>query len=733
MPERSGITLRELRERPVTALKGVTPRLAASLGRAGHRHRPRPPRALPAPLPRPHQPGRDRQPGRRRGGDRRSARCKKVTVRRPRKGRPIVELEVFDGTSLPRLTFFNQAWPEPQPRGGHRGLGVRPARACTGVDARWRTRSSTSSAAPGRRRHRRDRARVPAVGQGRGAFTWQLRTPGRPGARAVPGPAGSATRSTRGCATTAGSLDRTAAILADPPARHSIAEAQAARARLVFDEFLRMQVGLVVRTRAHRTPSERASATPSTGRCVDAFLAALPFPLTGDQQRAIAEITADLAGPGADAPAAAGRRRLGQDRRRAHRAARRGAGRLPGRVHGAHRGARRAAHAHPPGAARGRSPSRPPGRCSATGRCASSCSPAAPRPPSGAASPPACATGRSTSSSAPTPCSTATPSSPHLGVAVIDEQHRFGVEQRDAAQAKAKGDDARRARDDRDADPAHRGDARLRRPRQVRAARAARRADADRHRAGRAEPARPGRACTSGSATEVAAGHQAYVVCPLVEDKGEVEAKAATAEFERLQAGGARRACGSASSTASCPRQEKEAVMAALPGRRARRARRHHRHRGRRRRAERDRHGRRGRRPLRALAAPPAPRPGRAGRRRLVVLPRRRPDHPGRRGAHGGDRGSTDGFELAEKDLEIRGAGEVFGERQSGISDLKLGRIPATRTIVLEARRARRGASSTTTPTSRVHAQLRDEVEDLPRRRGRVPLQELMARPGPAG
>src|SRR5262249_38396026 len=35
---------------------------------------------------------------------------------------------------------------------------------------------------------------------------------------------------------------------------------------------------------------------------------------------------------------------------------------------------------------------------------------------------------------------------------------------------------------------------------------------------------------------EVEAGHQAYVVCPLVEDKGTVEAKAATAEFERLQA-----------------------------------------------------------------------------------------------------------------------------------------------------------------------------------------------------
>ena len=37
---------------------------------------------------------------------------------------------------------------------------------------------------------------------------------------------------------------------------------------------------------------------------------------------------------------------------------------------------------------------------------------------------------------------------------------------------------------------------------------------------------------------------------------------------------------------------------------------------------------------------------------------------------------TTDGFELAEHDLEIRGAGAVFGERQSGFSDLKLGRLP---------------------------------------------------------
>lgn len=47
---------------------------------------------------------------------------------------------------------------------------------------------------------------------------------------------------------------------------------------------------------------------------------------------------------------------------------------------------------------------------------------------------------------------------------------------------------------------------------------------------------------------------------------------------------------------------------------------------------------------------------------------------------------SVDGFALAEKDLEIRGAGEVFGERQAGFSDLKLGKIPRDVDMVVEAR-----------------------------------------------
>src|SRR5581483_646421 len=73
---------------------------------------------------------------------------------------------------------------------------------------------------------------------------------------------------------------------------------------------------------------------------------------------------------------------------------------------------------------------------------------------------------------------------------------------------------------------------------------------------------------------------------------------------------------------------------------------------------------------------------------------------------------SSDGFELAERDLEIRGAGQVFGERQSGWTDLKLGRLPRDERVVVEARSVAE-ALLDEDPELEHHAQLREEVEDL--------------------
>ena len=211
--------------------------------------------------------------------------------------------------------------------------------------------------------------------------------------------------------------------------------------------------------------------------------------------------------------------------------------------------------------------------------------------------------------------------------------------------------------------------------------------------------------------TEVAAGHQAYVVCPLVEDKGKVEAKAATAEYERLQAEelkGLRVGL----LHGQMKSKDKETVMAAF------------------------RAGE-----LDALVATTVIEVGvdvpnatvmvvenadRFGLSQLHQLRGRvgrgadqsycflfadptTPDGEERMEAMAG---STDGFDLAEKDLEIRGAGEVFGERQSGFSDLKLGRIPRDEPIVVETRRVAEDILDEDPDLSQ-HAQLREEVEDL--------------------
>ena len=73
---------------------------------------------------------------------------------------------------------------------------------------------------------------------------------------------------------------------------------------------------------------------------------------------------------------------------------------------------------------------------------------------------------------------------------------------------------------------------------------------------------------------------------------------------------------------------------------------------------------------------------------------------------------STDGFVLAERDLEIRGAGEVFGERQAGLERPQARPAPARRADRGRGARGRR-ADPRRRPDLRAHAQLREEVEDL--------------------
>ena len=51
---------------------------------------------------------------------------------------------------------------------------------------------------------------------------------------------------------------------------------------------------------------------------------------------------------------------------------------------------------------------------------------------------------------------------------------------------------------------------------------------------------------------------------------------------------------------------------------------------------------------------------------------------------------TTDGFELAERDLEIRGEGQLLGARQSGYSDLRFVRLRRDQDLLVRARDAAR-------------------------------------------
>ncbi|HET8592337.1 MAG TPA: ATP-dependent DNA helicase RecG [Solirubrobacterales bacterium] len=72
--------------------------------------------------------------------------------------------------------------------------------------------------------------------------------------------------------------------------------AEAARERLAFEELFLYQAALVAR-RGRRLASGRGPELPAPGEWTRAWLDSLPFDLTADQRTAIAEIDSDLAGP----------------------------------------------------------------------------------------------------------------------------------------------------------------------------------------------------------------------------------------------------------------------------------------------------------------------------------------------------------------------------------------------------------------------------------------------------
>jgi len=291
-----------------------------------------------------------------------------------------------------------------------------------------------------------------------------------------------------------------------------------------------------------------------------------------------------------------------------------------------------------------------------------------------------------------------------LGVVVIDEQHRFGVEQR--AALRGKGDDPdvlvmTATPIPRTAAMTVYGDLDVtvlderppgRTPVETRWLR------------GPLEEAEAHQRV----AEEVAAGRQAYVVCPLVEDSEKIQARSATEEYNRLAAEvwpdlrlGLLHG--------QMPSKEKEAAMAAFRGRE-----------------------------LDVLVATTVIEVGvdvpsatvmlieDADRFGMAQLHQLR----GRVG-RGADRSwcyllgeattpeseqrlkamerTTDGFELAEVDLDIRGEGTVLGTRQKGRNDLKLASLRRDREWVAKARDVA-FALVDADPTMAGHEVLREEI-----------------------
>jgi ATP-dependent DNA helicase RecG len=622
--------------------------------------------------------------------------------------RTIVNATVYDGTGLLEVVFFNQPWREKQ-------LPVGTQVSLFGKVDRYRGKRQLTNpvvdvlAAPEQERAGDSEVTgtiVPVYPQSGKAevHTWQLR-------RAVASclertkQRGFADPLDRAQLREHELVDRTSAYWGIHRPQN-LAEAQSAAHRLKFDEFLRMQIALVARKRALEA-EETGIRHDIDGALVRAFHAALPFPLTGDQRRAIAEIDADLA-------RAAPMHRLLQGEV--------GSGKtvvaltaLLTAVQGGFQGAFMAptevlAEQH---------------ELTMRGMLAGLTVPAegtllADRPVRAAL------------------LTNRTPAAERrriadglrggeidilvgthaliyggvefarLGVAVIDEQHRFGVEQRDLLRAKGDAPDVLVMT----ATPIPRTAAMLIY------------GDLDKTElrelpAGRSpittEVVGPGplerTAVYDRVRDEVAAGRQAYVVCPLVEGSEKLEARAATEELERLRAedlAGLRLDL----LHGQMPAADKEAAMRAfragdtdvlvattvievgvdVPNATVMVV------------EDADRfgllqlhqlRGRIGRGAHRSwcylLADPTTPQ----GEARMQAMAE-----------------SGDGFELAERDLAIRGAGEVFGERQAGWSDLKLGRLPYDEPIVLEARAAADDILDADPALAR-HTQLRQEVEDL--------------------
>ncbi len=208
-----------------------------------------------------------------------------VKTRRTRQGRSLVEVDLFDNSSYLRVSFFNQAWRSRQLQEGTQVVVF-------GKVERYQGRRQMTNPV------------VDLVGDRTGRII------------AVYPQSDKAGISSSQVATWVAEALRRVTSFVDPlpveirepydlvsrdwalrqiHAPSSMGAAQKARVRLAFDELLRLQVALVVRKRALERSSQ-GIRHDVPGRFLERLRRQLPFSLTRAQQAALAEITADMAG-----------------------------------------------------------------------------------------------------------------------------------------------------------------------------------------------------------------------------------------------------------------------------------------------------------------------------------------------------------------------------------------------------------------------------------------------------
>ncbi|WP_419946895.1 ATP-dependent DNA helicase RecG [Candidatus Poriferisodalis sp.] len=214
-----------------------------------------------------------------------------VSSRRLRGGRRLVSAEVGDATGVLSLVFFNQAWRERQ-------LSKGRTVALFGKVENYRGRKQMANPVvdvlgDGSTADRTGRiVAIYPQSETAGIVTWDVanwiaEAQRRCSARSIADPLPARLRNRLG-------LVGRAQAFVDIHEPSSMPQRWAARDRLVFDELLRVQL-LLRSQRLAREAHELGVAHEPVGSLTEAFHRCLPYPLTGAQQCAMAEIDADTA------------------------------------------------------------------------------------------------------------------------------------------------------------------------------------------------------------------------------------------------------------------------------------------------------------------------------------------------------------------------------------------------------------------------------------------------------